>query len=354
MTTQDKDSLSNTDTVVDDYDSPWKEAIEHYFPDFMQFYFPEAAVQIDWSKGYEFLDQELRALSQDAELGKRFVDKLVKVMLLDGAEKWIYIHVEVQGSRQQEFAKRIFVYNYRIFDRYDRPVASMAVLADEHAQWKPSTYGFEVLGCKHWLEFPVAKLTDYREQLEDLLIADNPFAIITAAHILTQRTRKDDQERFKAKQQLVRLLYQRQWDKQRIIDLFTVIDWLMRLPEGLDQQLWYEIETIEQEKAMRYVTSVERIGIAKGVQQGLEQGLEQGLVQGLVQGVQQGLEQGLEQGIVKGESKLLQKFLELRFGDLPAWVVEQLNHANEELIEQWLVKANSATDLDSVFEGIKH
>lgn len=57
----------------------------------------------------------------------------------------------------------------------------------------------------------------------------------------------------------MRLLYQRQWDKQRIIDLFTIIDWLMRLPERLNQQLWYEIENFEQEKTMRYVTSVERI-----------------------------------------------------------------------------------------------
>ena len=308
--------------ATDNYDSPWKEAIEHYFPEFMAFYFPDAAAQIDWPKGYEFLDQELRALSQDAELGKRFVDKLVKTTLKDDEEKWIYIHIEVQGTRQHEFAKRIFVYNYRIFDRYDQPVASMAVLADEYAEWRPNHFSYKVLGSETGISFPIAKLTDYHDKLDELLLANNPFAIITAAHILTQQTRKDDQERYKAKQRLVRLLYQRQWDKQRIIDLFIVIDWLMRLPEGLDQQLWYEIEAIEQGGKMQYVTSVERIGIAKG--------------------------------LIQGESKLLQKFLELRFGDLPAWVVEQLNHANEELIEQWLVKANSATDLDSVFEGVKH
>jgi len=34
----------------DEYDSPWKEAVEHYFPEFMEFYFPEAYTQIDWSK----------------------------------------------------------------------------------------------------------------------------------------------------------------------------------------------------------------------------------------------------------------------------------------------------------------
>ena len=58
----------------DHYDSPWKDAIEHYFPEFIEFYFPDAYAGIDWSKEYVFLDQELRAVVQDAELGTRFVD----------------------------------------------------------------------------------------------------------------------------------------------------------------------------------------------------------------------------------------------------------------------------------------
>ena len=131
MTTpEDKESVSD-EFSNDDYDSPWKDAVEHYFPELMAFYFPMAYAEIDWSKEHVFLDQELRAIVQDAELGKRYVDKLVRVLLLTGDERWIYIHIEVQGSQQAEFAKRMFVYNYRIFDRFDRPVASMAVLADE-------------------------------------------------------------------------------------------------------------------------------------------------------------------------------------------------------------------------------
>ena len=64
---------------------------------------------------------------QDAELGKRFVDKLAKVALRDGSERWVYVHLEVQGSAQAEFAERMFVYHYRLFDRYRQPVASLAV-----------------------------------------------------------------------------------------------------------------------------------------------------------------------------------------------------------------------------------
>jgi len=77
------------DTANDRYDSPWKSAIERCFPEFMEFYFPDANAEIDWAEGHIFLDQELRAVVQDAELGMRFVDKLVRVNVMNGDEKWV-------------------------------------------------------------------------------------------------------------------------------------------------------------------------------------------------------------------------------------------------------------------------
>ena len=313
------------ETFIDHYDSPWKEAVEHYFPEFIAFYFPEAYAQIDWSKEHVFLDQELRAVVQDAELGKRFVDKLVRVSLLNGDEKWIYIHIEVQGTRQAEFAKRMFVYNYRIYDRYDKPVASFAVLADDQVNWRPDNFSYSVLGSETSIHFPIAKLTDYYDMVNELLTMDNSFAVVTATHIMTQQTRKNAVARYKAKQLLVRLLYQRQWDKQRIIDLFSVIDWMMRLPEELDQQLWQEIEIFEENEKMQYVTSIERIGIAKGLQEGRQEGL------------------------LEGEAEMLGLMLKHRFGELSDTVVNKLRHAKEDQLKQWLISAISAPNLDTVF-----
>lgn len=317
------------DTSNDQYDSPWKEVIERYFPEFMAFYFPDAYAEIDWSKEHVFLDQELRAVVQDAELGKRFVDRLVRVNVLNGGESWIYIHVEVQGTKQAEFAERMFVYNYRLFDRYKRPVASLAVLADEHKEWKPTSYGFTVLGCRHILEFPVAKLTDYAEKVDELLASDNAFGLITVAHILTQQTRKQHQERYEAKLRLVRLLYQRQWDKQRVIDLFSVLDWLMQLPEWLNSQVWQELETIEESKKVQYITSVERIGIAKGIAKGRIEGRVEGRVEGV--------------------SRLLRRQLERRFGVLPEWASDQLTRASEQQLEVWGEALLTAPTLEAVF-----
>jgi hypothetical protein len=121
-----------------DYDSPWKEMLEGYFPAFMAFFFPAAYTDVDWALGYESLDTELAQIVRDAALGRRLADKLVKVWRRDGTEQIVLIHIEIQGERDPEFAKRIYVYNYRLFDCYDRPVVSLAVLCDVSTQWRPT------------------------------------------------------------------------------------------------------------------------------------------------------------------------------------------------------------------------
>ncbi|RIK77611.1 hypothetical protein DCC62_09285 [candidate division KSB1 bacterium] len=99
-------------------DSPWKEALEDLFEDFLAFFFPQIHRDIDFTKGYEFLDSELQQIITGSATGKRIVDKLVKVYLVDGSEKWLLIHIEIQGYEQTEFPERMFVYNYRIFDKF--------------------------------------------------------------------------------------------------------------------------------------------------------------------------------------------------------------------------------------------
>ncbi|HQY93279.1 MAG TPA: hypothetical protein PLS79_16825, partial [Caldilinea sp.] len=72
-----------------DFDSPWKDILDLLFAEFMAFFFPDAYTAIDWSRGHEYLDKELQKITTDADTGRRTVDKLVKVYLLDGAELWV-------------------------------------------------------------------------------------------------------------------------------------------------------------------------------------------------------------------------------------------------------------------------
>ena len=57
------DTQTHDDAVKSDYDSPWKEALERFFPEFMALLFPAIHARIDWSAAPEFLDKELQQVS---------------------------------------------------------------------------------------------------------------------------------------------------------------------------------------------------------------------------------------------------------------------------------------------------
>jgi len=126
----------------DDLDSPWKEALEHFLEWFLALCFPDVHAAIDWGRGYQSLDKELQQIVRDARLGKRLADKLFKVWRKDGKEAWLLIHIEVQGRPERAFPERMFVYSYRIYDLYRKPVVSLAVLCDEQTAWRPSHFEY--------------------------------------------------------------------------------------------------------------------------------------------------------------------------------------------------------------------
>uniref|UniRef100_Q3ASR7 Transposase (putative) YhgA-like domain-containing protein n=1 Tax=Chlorobium chlorochromatii (strain CaD3) TaxID=340177 RepID=Q3ASR7_CHLCH len=287
----------------DNYDSPWKEAIEHYFLEFMAFFFPAAYASIDWSKPYHFLNEELRAIIPDAEVSNRVVDKLVQVQLLDGMESWLYIHIEVQSFWEVNFPERIFVYFYRIYDKYGKAVANFVVLADQHSNWRPTSYTMETIGSKLSLDFSVVKLLDFEPRLQELLVSDNVFGVITAAHLLTQKTKNKVKQRYEAKKLLMQLLLQRQWEQERINELIRVIDWLLKLPKELRQKLKAEIHNMEEEQKMKYVTSFERDAMEEGREMGLVEGMEKGKAEGLEEGLLKGRLEVAERLVASGMSK---------------------------------------------------
>jgi predicted DNA-binding ribbon-helix-helix protein len=58
---------------------------------------------------------------------------------------------------------------------------------------------------------------------------------------------------------LIRMLYDRGYSRQDILNLYRFIDWVMVLPEGLDRAFWQELRQFEEEQHMSYVTTGERI-----------------------------------------------------------------------------------------------
>ncbi|GEM_PF-38211 len=324
---------------TDDYDSPWKEAIEEYFEDCMAFFFPLAHADIDWQKGYQFRDKEFQRIAPKSKLGGRYADKLIEVYRKNEGNTWILIHLEVQSQYARRFAERMYIYHYRLFDRYNKRVVSFAILGDTRPKWKPKQYGYDLWGFKVKIEFPIVKLLDYK--LNELEQSNNPFAIIVLAHLHSQLTKHNPDERYNLKWNLIRRLYERKFSKQKILSLFKFIDWLMALPPELEQSFEDNIAQYEEEQNMPYITSAERIGIKKGMQQGIEQGMQQGMQQGIQQGIQQGMqkgiqkgiqqgiEQGIQQGILQEAREVVVENLQYRFGEVPPFIVKAVNKQNK-------------------------
>ena len=58
-------------------------------------------------------------------------------------------------------------------------------------------------------------------------------------------------------------------------------DWMMDLPEALEEAFRTDLYDYEQEYAMRYVTSIERLAMKEGMEKGLRQGLCEGIATAL-------------------------------------------------------------------------
>jgi hypothetical protein len=314
---------------MSDFDSPWKEALELYFPAFVALLFPHIHGEVDWSRSYEFLDKELQQVAREGETGRRLLDKLVKIWLAGGDEAWVLIHVEVQAQPEAIFAQRMFVYNYRVFDRYNRVVVSLGVLADDNPAWRPDCYSYGLWGCEVGIRFPVVKLLDFEAREAELEASRNPFAVVVLAHLKALRTREDHQARCNWKTRLVKGLYDRGYQRRDVQQLFRVIDWLMDLPKELEQQFWHDVQQYEQEKHMPYITSIERIGRQEGERIGRQKGERSGRREGLIDGIR--------------------ALLELRFPSDVDTVMPEILQLNDLAVLQALLAAiKSAASLDDV------
>lgn len=249
-------------------------------------------------------------------------DKLVKVWRKDATETWLLVHIEVQSQVDPHFERRMYVMNYRLFDRYAQQVISLAILGDDDATWRPQAYGYTLWECEVGIRFPTVKLLDYIAQWPMLEQSTNPFAVVIMAHLRAQSTRRYPKNRLRSKIELVKGLYARGYTRKQIVELFRFIDWILALPEKYELQFEQAVKGLEEADRMRYVTSIERRAIQRGV----------------------------EQGIVQGTRDNLFDILRLRFTTLPEELSDQINQMADltqlKLLRQEAVRAATLEDFE--------
>ena len=327
-------------THEDQYDSPWKEAIEEYFPECLAFFFADIQADIDWSRGYQFLDKELEKIVRQALVTEQRVDKLIEVYRKSGDTAWVLIHLDIQSQHEKEFAKRMYRYNYRLFDRYDRQIVTLVIFGDESTKWRPNRYERDLWGCEVKFKFPTVKLIDYN--ISELEQHDNPFAVVVLAHLYTKATKNKPNERYEAKWRLIRMLYERNYTREKILSLLRYIDWLLALPPMLEQKLDDTVFEYEEAQKMAYVTSFERRAEARGEARArlkveheyeqklmvMQKQLQQELYQKVQEEVQQKIQQELQQRILIAKETVMEN-LEFRFGEIPLNIVTLINQIDD-------------------------
>ena len=251
------------------YDELWKDVVEKLFPYFINLVAPEFYLSVNWSKPIVFLDDELRQISPDSEETTRYVDRLVRVFLLNGEEKWVLIHIEVQGYRDPKFSERMFIYFYRIYDKFKRDILSIAVFADPFKRYKPDRFNYRFYTTKLEFQYQVYKVIEQDD--EELKKSDNPFALVVLAAKRSLESRGDEEKRFRFKRELVRLMLEKGYSREEILAIFRFLDGILALTDFEKEKIIYnELRSKEVEK-MTYVTNFERLAIEKGKQIGMLQ-----------------------------------------------------------------------------------
>lgn len=100
----------------------------------------------------------------------------------------------------------------------------------------------------------------------------------------------------------------------------------MRLPKELEGQWRHDVQILEEEISMPYISSFESAGIEKG----------------------------LEQGRLVGKAQLLKRQLLRRFGEVPVWAADKIDAAEESLLESWVDVVFEAESMEAVFANQAH
>jgi hypothetical protein len=67
---------------------------------------------------------------------------------------------------------------------------------------------------------------------------------------------------------LTRQLYEKNFTKEQVVNLYRFIDWLIGVPENFEIEYINQVYQLEESKNMAYVCTAERLGIKKGREEG--------------------------------------------------------------------------------------
>lgn len=296
---------------MDKYDSIWKEIIENLFKQFVYFFLPDLAGDIDFKKKYEFLDKELEVISPESSESKRYADKLVKIYLSNGNETWALFHVEIQGYDEKEFSYRMFRYFYRILDKFNRKIVSLAIFTDKYDHFRPDRFTYDFYKTEALFKYRIYKVIDSKE--DDLLRDNNPFALAVLAVKYSIESKNDEDRKFNFKRKLMKLMLQKGYSEDEIINMLRFIDVIIELNDEHKEEILYkEFKEAREVANNMIITNFEKIAAGKTWDERFKEGMEKGLEKGRMETAKKMMEDKVDINlIVKYTGLMIEEIKEL-------------------------------------------
>ncbi|MEY4902659.1 MAG: hypothetical protein RLZZ292_474 [Bacteroidota bacterium] len=239
-----------TPAIRINFDGTWKTITGELISDFLLFFFPDLYKDIDFAYEPEFLEQEFFQIVEDLST-KNITDKLVKLRLNSGEERWIFIHIEFQT--EGDIRERMFTYYRRILDRYGKEITALVIYTGastpkKHDRYESiPKYGTGVI--YFFNSYIVSKQVE-----EDLLQDNNPFSIVVLANLYVNKTKRNFKKRLKFKENLYELAQKRGYSFEKTAQLFIFVKELMRLTPDLEEE--YNDFIITQQKNKKEMIEV--------------------------------------------------------------------------------------------------
>ncbi len=246
-----------------DNDALFKELISDYFPEFVFFANPELFEAIDWSQGFEFLEQEMiNALKGRfrQKNKRRFTDKLVKVYLKSGAILFIFVHIEIQHKPEENFPERMLEYRYFIKMKYGQDdVSAYAVFTGDPPDESKLYYEKDTFGTSmkyHYTSLIAANM----DEATLIAMKHNAVALAMLAAKYAYESKGNPSLRLQYKNKLADLIQAAGIDVDKFWKLIIFVKDFVNLPRT------YELDFLKYHESLIFSTE-EKMTISQGTKE---------------------------------------------------------------------------------------
>ena len=240
-----------------DFDTFWKEILDLIEPA-VAFFLPDLHADVDWSVEYTSLEQELRGMFGGKKSRLKRTDKLFRLKLKDGDERYLFLHVEAEAFPKINFPTRIFGYHTHLYVKFESAsIVILVVFVGNPPSMPLNIYTSGHYGTKIHLEYTTYTVAEQSEQV--LMASDNPFALAVLANLYVIQSRGDVKMRLALKRKLVEHLISKQISLDKFRNVLKFAFYFVRLPDKEEDEVLEFLENYKikedmtgKQKAMEY------------------------------------------------------------------------------------------------------